>query len=409
MLNIRITEAIYYLASFVLIFPPPGVLNSFTIGSLFFTLRYFQAAVVAAWFALLFCMTLKVLIVHYRRVFTILASFWAFCLVIIIDDIMSNELPTGPGLLLLQIGLFAVILVRVDYMGRLHGFLRILYFYCYALLICNLFSTIVYPGGLSKGDEWQPIYFLLNANSFAFEYLFIFVVGACYMQRKGKRRAVSVIILLLIELITYLILEPKSSLTGELLVLLSFAIYCFGGKLSWLGNGIKYLISIGIVQLLLLMLAYLREFIVSFFSFFNISATSFLARIEIWNYAVQRVLSSPPAGVGSSIIQFSLGDGGRPRSAHNMYLQISHYSGLLGLTLWLYPIIAVLAPRILDDVKNYMERRFLRFSLVAYLILFVVEQNVFSAEFYCLVLFAACVDRSVQPKSLIGGTSEASL
>jgi hypothetical protein len=109
---------------------------------------------------------------------------------------------------------------------------------------------------------------------------------------------------------------------------------------------------------------------------FNLTgeSTSFIARGEIWSYYYSVLLNSPLIGFG--YIRSGI-------SAHNTFLQLTYYGGLVSISLLLVPIIDAFI-----RYKNDSEFEFVKITLIiSFILLFFFEQNPFYPGLYFLLFY----------------------
>lgn len=325
--------------------------------------------------------------------------FLIFILSMLLPDYLQGDIHGGRILFSARLTLFAAILMKFPKRPLL-SFFKTLALYLNSLVILNFLCLVFLKNGIITpyGVHWQRQDILLNANSYAFYYIFTFCITLLAFQ-KGKRPNPLVCGLLLIEYISLQILAPKSSDTGILIVIgmiLYYASRCWLGDYNPRPMAIAAVSAVVIAMVLLLVL-HNGSWLSSALAGLGIDTNTLLNRMEIWQDAATKIFKRGIVfGSGTGVESFAIGDGGLDRSAHNEYLQILYYGGLFAFI----PFLAlVFSPIILNPQKrSFAFWNTAAAGIVFYLILFFVEQKVFfEGPLYLVLLMAVKFAPSEQP------------
>lgn len=262
----------------------------------------------------------------------------------------------------------------------------------YYVIICilNLISQLIFTEGIyhDYSVSWQGYYICGNGNSFIFFYLIsaaVLIFNSIY-----KRKKISLFVVTFEIMLVYSMTLADSS-TGLVVCLLLFI---FTNTLTkWavklLKTYYKFLLLI-VVPFIIWFLGFdgwnnqwIKEIIYKYIG----ESASFIARGTIWNNAINNFLKNPIWGYGTENVLVSVDANGIARSAHNTYLQILLYGGILAFILFINVLIKGL--RCLRD-KNIFGTQYFILIIFLYLIVFLFEQNPFYMGFYAIIMIAYC-------------------
>lgn len=308
---------------------------------------------------------------------------------VLIPNIVNGVGSNAIILALVRVIFAYLLFVYYDDRNKLHSFIEILAFYCMGLLVANLVSRFVFPSGIipSTWESWQPQFVLLNPNAFIFYYLFITGVVLAAFSRDEKRSGF-VVVTLVVELLTFFGLGDATSETGTLVVLALLVIYItplhnLVFKMMTRGPFV-YFLSVTLVALV--SIAGYSGWVISALDNLGIFTGSFVARTEIWSHALGAILQNQGFGAGTATAAFSYGDGGFDRSAHNNFLQIMYYGGVLGIASFIAAMYPVFQKT--TNAQNGNKILYgLRLIALMFMIVFLVEQRPFFEPYYYLLLF----------------------
>lgn len=279
--------------------------------------------------------------------------------------------------------------VHLRNVNQLSDFVRVFAAYCFMLLLLNFISELLFPEGIiaASWESWQPYYVLTNANSFIFYYLFF--VALIIFAFSNKMRRSGVVILVLVTMIaSFLILGDATSEAGLICVALLLLIYAsplYAVVLRLMGNG--YLIClVWIIFFIAIVVLGCSSWIVDLLNYVGFDASTLVSRNEIWRYALGVIAQNNGLGAGTAITQFSYGDGGFARSAHNTYLQIMYYGGVLGIISFFAAAFPSFSTSHISNTQYLSLQRALRLVIVMFALTFFVEQKPFFTPYYYLLL-----------------------
>lgn len=338
---------------------------------------------------------------------SIIIVFLCFALWLIISDLVARSFNVSIFLFVSKVFCFYLMLANSKQEKKIR-LLSCVYFYCYIIILINVLTQFMYPKGIVNVSlfSWQNYYFLKNANSFIFFYLFTLSLGCILSFYSRKRLKLSVYILVAIEIISYLKEGAQSSTTGFIIIVLSLLLNCLlmTGILKKIIRFITkhffiFLIVITAIFLSIIFSEYIRtNIILPLISHLSSDEFSFEARIYIWNYSIQSVLSHPFFGLGTSSTRIitSILDK-KMTSSHNNYLQIAVFAGFPALALFISFIVLTIK-KIYNKNQLWVSSLFI--AVFLFMIVFLVEQNPFNELFFYLALISLCVDGSDVSKKL---------
>lgn len=261
------------------------------------------------------------------------------------------------------------------------------YQYSIVIIIANLLSQIIYgKDGLFHSIEtgWQSIYVLGNDNRFSFFFIFAATIVTVTVERYNKNRIIimmfyvfmiwtafisrsdaakTIVIILLVSYVLSIIniskiIEGHSRL---LIVLLLIGIVYFVGMDGW-----KRLISFDVIT-------------------GNFDYYSILDRGRVWTNTAAIIMEQPIFGYGSNTYQITTSLTGARMSAHNTFLQLGLVGGI--------PAVVIFLMTMFSPFKYYSGKRvnFIYIvGLLAFILTFIVEQNIYDMGFYSLLSMILC-------------------
>lgn len=272
----------------------------------------------------------------------------------------------------------------IDY----HIFIKSTYIYCFLICALNLTSQIYYG---SEGIyhnwlvSWQPYYICGNGNYFVFFYLYSFFITIQYELIGGYENKKRSIIILVIMLFSMLLADSS---TGLISVIFALVVRFFGHKniVEFLRKHIKGLVSVFLIIVIwfIVFKGWNNVFILNFANDVLGENSSFLERGLIWENAINTVINSPLFGYGTNAVEIARDFSGNLRSAHNNYIQIAVYGGIIALLFY----IGILVSFFKSVAKN--KNQMFAFSgliIIIYCIAYLFEQNPFYIGFYAIIFF----------------------
>ena len=381
--SIRIDRAcLYVVISFVLL--PPPILENINDG--LWSIINLSAVAICAVYFLLFVRDFSLRKVHHPVGILLISLVF---LSIFIPNMINGVETRGYALVYARVLLAFFLFEHLFARGLLTFFVKIFASYCLCLLAANLISQIVYPQGVvpSSWESWQPLYVLTNANSFVFYYLF-FVAMAVAAYSKSKKRSITVIVSLLVMLMTFSMLGESTSAAGLLVVafiLVAYLTPLFDVLLRAMQRGIA-VFTVIVVLFVLIIIVGQSEWVMDFLNLIGVDTSTLVARTEIWNRALEVISHNQGFGAGTEVSQFSSGDGGLARSAHNTFLQILYYGGVLGLLAFFASMLPVFVEKNSTPLLDNRLLCSLRLFVVTFALMFLIEQKPFFAPYYYLLL-----------------------
>lgn len=283
---------------------------------------------------------------------------------------------------------------------KVNKFIGVFYVYL-ALLVClNVVTQIVIPTGIIQpsGTSWQPQYILKNANSFVFYYLFALILGTISSIMKKGKVSISVFCLSVIEIFSFYLCGGNGSSTGLVIIVCSlFGLLCV--EFGWFKTFRKlfYRYTYGILFVFITFLIYIILFpvhtiIFGVLQFITGESVSLLARVVIWQTAWTEILKAPLFGHGTAMVEFvySVFEG-ELRSAHNNFLQIFYFGGIIAIVIYLAIIITSAKAVHRSYIHNIKFISLFFVFLILYLLIFMVEQQPLFMDFYYYLIISVMV------------------
>ena len=278
---------------------------------------------------------------------------------------------------------------------RIKSFLSCFSNYLLVLVLINIISQVLLPNGFVSNYKAvysvQSTYFLSNFNSFGFVYILAIVMNAmnAFSRKESYKRTIAVGLLEIASL--SIINKAQDSFTSLIVVILITTIVIleqFKGR--WIINRlIKHIrtIIIMIIVGFLFILLFGSTFISNYLISLGKDFMGLTLRMEIWKNALNEILKSPIFGHGLGKPEFAYSSqwGGLIRTAHNNYLQLLFYDGLVGLILYLRGIYHSIQLCLRSNKRINMIMGIYLGGLLAYLLIFMFEQRPFSFEILCYI------------------------
>ena len=354
-----------------LLFPPP-IIESFKIGQLLLGALTFATFGYVTWKSKISLFCSEGSLIAFVPLVAYVLSFG-------IPDILQIDIHGSKLIFSARILLFFE-LVFCSGEHEIKEGIKILAYYLFGIIALNYISEILLPNGIIPSTErsWQRQHILANANSYIFFFVIAFFAAVCSFQ-KQKRPSLFVCVLLIIEACSLLHFGQERTSDTGLLILVVMAFWYLCRTIMGSRNIGSPLLTL--MFLILLCIAFVDVMFRKEDSLFihallsaGINPDTLLRRAEIWQNALTAIQSNHFLGAGTGIDQFSIGDGGLSRTAHNTYLQVMYYGGIVGLVSFLFPSLYVLLS---NDGKKSRTLYVVGVTIVFLLIAFMVEQKPF--------------------------------
>lgn len=271
---------------------------------------------------------------------------------------------------------------------------RVLRDYFTATIACNIIHQLVFPYGFNVILTGLQRYYLMgNANSFIFAFVIALMLSAFYSTATRNKMGIHTLILCIMEVIAYFLCIGSTSTTGILcvvaytgfIILLQFD-FIRQAMISSVKRFRVILIIVAFIFVFLVTTDYVSDFLV-LIGMNESDIMNFQSRMYLWNNALQKIKKSLIFGNGVLDGNFVVSLTGRMRSAHNNYLQILYYSGLLGLIIYFVAIFKTIGELKRKKILNNDMYAVYSASILIVLIGYFVEQNPFSIYFLVLLCF----------------------
>lgn len=260
--------------------------------------------------------------------------------------------------------------------------------YCFLLCVFNLLSIIYLPNGFARGVEhdWQAQYLLGNSNSFIFFFIFSsFVIIQAVELSDAKNRSL-IWIFLVVILTSSLLAESSACIIGTISIVCTYVFSFKKTREFFTKHGFKIIILIiAFVIWIVFLDGWKSGFIMNFVTNQINEEANFLSRTGIWSTAVSVISKKPIVGYGTENFKFSyyISTAYGITSAHDNFLQILYYGGVLSLFAYLLMIFSLLKSKYYNDKNNHY---FALAFTILYLVVYIVEQNPFYLGFYIILL-----------------------
>lgn len=383
--HIHIINIFYYIMCFVLC--TPDIMK--TLGGVYGTI--YNTVALASF---MFVITLLLIRRNIKRDYYFFI-FIAFLFWLIISDIVTGSFNIEVFTLTAKV---TALYFMLDFLGedKAIKFLTFLYRYCYLLVIINVITQHLYPKGIIDISlySWQKYYFLKNANSFIFYYLFTLVLGVMLSFYNTRKIKISVYILVFLEIVSYLKGGEDSSTAGLFTIILCiFLMFLLSkGVLNKLLYFIKkHFVSFFIIIMTSFLLIVFSDgikygIVFPLINKFTNDEISFKARTYIWYHSILLLLNQPLFGYGtlSGKMVLSVIDQ-KYTSSHNNYLEIANFGGFPAIILYIMFIIQTF-----KELRKNGEviSNVCVVGLMLFMIVFLVEQNPLNVLFYYLAFIS---------------------
>ena len=242
-----------------------------------------------------------------------------------------------------------------------------MYYYLLALTIIDIIVLLfVKDANLSiLGPKNNHVYYLLP--------LLFFGIYKSYADNKSKYKLICMFAVVIDCVLEF-------SVTTIFSVSFFFLMYCLVALSKRARISIKLIFCISLV--ISLSLAFLSESVLKnilndVVGFFGKSDT--FGRFEIWNAAAKLIKEKPLFGYGiesSEIVRMHFND---LNHAHNRYLDVLYMGGIVGLVMFMIPIVSL-------NTRALKEKSILYILLVSYAILYITEGKRIDAGFVAVLL-----------------------
>ena len=365
----------------ILLFPPP-IMDQF---KLFQVICLVSAALITARLVYQQLRRKKQLNVQEGAAILLLLIFWFS---IFIPDVAAGDVHGGVILYLGRLLLFCS-LMKGKTETELIGLCRVLAMYVFALIVLNFFFLVALPEGIIPPGEasWQRQDILLNVNSYTFYYVFAYGVASVGF-RNDKRMPLIVLSLFAVEAASLLAHGKDTSETGVILLVATFISYVGRGFINRRSQATinRVVVVLAAATFTLVIVLGSWKWISELLAAAGLGSNTLTSRMEIWGNALDQIKSRGLRwGSGTGVAKFTIGDGGMPRSAHNMYLQILYYGGIIALVAY----TSLLSFPLLEKPRHLSEDVWVTVCscILLYVVLFFVEQNVlFEGPLYLVLM-----------------------
>ena len=225
-------------------------------------------------------------------------------------------------------------------------FVKTLRSYFWIILLINLATIVMAPEGLSitysRSGNMHINYFLGVDNQFGKYFFPGFAIIWFYEERFNKKNSFTTISALLMIFATYFITKSGTGLV--LTIVLGFLYICYTLKLFRRLVSFKSL-SIIVAVLTSSIIAGMgimfndNNFITRAVLAITGKNASFSGRVNIWATGVAKFLKRPIIGYGKTVGDYSITIGAKEIGAHNIFIQTLIEGGIVGIILFLLPII----------------------------------------------------------------------
>lgn len=296
---------------------------------------------------------------------------------LLLCDLFCNDFSAFRSLLLNSLHLLGyIIIISMTYSkGRESAYLSGTSAYCAMICILNIVTQLCFQDGIYYvwDKSWQPFFLCGNANSFVFFYIFsIGILVQNDIQKKGRIRLLTIIM----NGITLASNIIGGTTTGTVILLLYFIFLLIQNNtfINFVTHYYKQLLLIAsIIAVWFFVLdGWSSKGIIKLVQNLFNEDISYYQRGAIWLSAVSNIAGSPLVGYGTGTANLNADLDGILRSAHNSFLQVALYGGLIALTLYV-SIIYISVRKIKNIHNNRVYFAFL--TIVLYLIAFMFEQN----------------------------------
>ena len=263
------------------------------------------------------------------------------------------------------------------------------------LILIHLIFLIIYPNGLGYDTVYyNEIYFLASKNGLIKFMLPAIVSGLLFSEISKGKILKRVWIIIIICLCICIISESMTSVIGILVCL----IINFLPNLNKIKNMRLDFQKIFLLVFTLSIVGTLIEVNGGFVNILKLfvqgdKLSNYTARITIWQEAIKKILLSPIIGYGMPKNGGHIIINGKPMYAHNGYLEILLYGGIIGFALFV-----VILKKFLFVKSRYLNKEIICVAsgIVAFLIMMLTETHINTISFWAfLTMYEYIVNRNI--------------
>lgn len=252
-------------------------------------------------------------------------------------------------------------------------------FYSLALLIfIHTIMLVINPEGIGYDNVYyNKMYFLASKNGIIKFFMPAIIFGLLMSNIQGNKILKKVWIIIALCISISIFSDSTTSIIGILVTLAFYFIY----KLKVLKIDYqKIFITICIIMIICTIIEIFGGFTPILNLFFSTDKMSnYVARISIWNSAVEKISNSVIIGNGMPFNGGHILLNGKYVYAHNGYLELLLYGGIIGFSVFL-----LILNNFLRIKNNYIDNKSICIAagIIGFLIMMLTETHIFTLSFW---------------------------